>query len=82
VFNDLLDRAPNDKQRVTYYFNIVGVYSKMGEYPKALSHYERALRIRKLALGDVHPDTKSVAKNIELVKKKLQFVDQCAIVFE
>jgi hypothetical protein len=43
----------------------------MGEYPKALSFYERALKISKLALGDGHPLTKYVVKRIEFVKKKV-----------
>jgi hypothetical protein len=47
------------------------VYDSMGEYQKGLSFLERALKIRKLALGDGHPHTKSVVTNIELVKKQL-----------
>jgi tetratricopeptide (TPR) repeat protein len=47
VFNHLLDRASGDTQRATYYFNIGAVYDNMGEYPKALSYYERALAIRE-----------------------------------
>jgi hypothetical protein len=43
----------------------------MGEYQKGLSFLERALKIRKLALGDGHPHTKSVVKKIELFKEKL-----------
>jgi tetratricopeptide (TPR) repeat protein len=75
VFNELLSQAPNDKRRVTDYGNIGFVYSKMGEYPKALSFDEKTLNIHKLSLGDGHSHTKSVVKSIELVKKKLLFVD-------
>jgi tetratricopeptide (TPR) repeat protein len=82
VFNDLIKRATNAKQRVTYYFNIGSVYSNMGEYPKALSFYESALKMCKLTLGDGHPHTKSVVESIELVKKKLLFVDQRLILLE
>jgi tetratricopeptide (TPR) repeat protein len=75
VFDGLFNEAPNDKQRVTYYFNIGSVFSKMGKYSKALSFYEKVLKIHKLPLGDGHPHTKSVVKSIEIVKKKLLFVD-------
>jgi hypothetical protein len=44
--------------------------------PKALPYYARVMKIFKLDLGDGHPDTKSLVKNIELIKKQLQFFDQ------
>jgi hypothetical protein len=43
----------------------------MSEYSKALSYFERALDIRQRSLPPNHPDLQSVAKNIEIIKKKM-----------
>jgi hypothetical protein len=75
VFDGLLNRTTDEEQRATYYISMGSVYSKMGECANALFHYDRVLKILKLPLGDGHPLTKSVVKSIELVKKKLLFVD-------
>jgi tetratricopeptide (TPR) repeat protein len=56
VFNDFLNRATNEEQRATYYISMGSVYSKMGEYPKALSFYERVLAIVQRTLTANHLD--------------------------
>jgi Tfp pilus assembly protein PilF len=53
------------------YNNIGTVYYNMSEYSKALSYFERALDIRQRSLPPNHPDLQSVAKNIEIIKKKM-----------
>ena len=44
--------------------NIGGVYKNMGEYSKALSSYERALEIRKIALPPNHTSLATSYNNI------------------
>lgn len=44
--------------------NIAVVYSRQGDYPKALEWYHKALAILEHVLGHDHPNTKIVYKNM------------------
>ena len=46
------------------YNNIGSIYSDMGDYPKALEFYTKALSIREKVLGKDHPDTANSYNNI------------------
>jgi hypothetical protein len=71
VFNDLLNLTLNHKRRATYYNHILSVYNNKGEDTKVVPFYKHLLKIYKLTLGDGHPETKSMVKNIESIKKNL-----------
>ncbi|CAF4737454.1 unnamed protein product [Rotaria sp. Silwood2] len=63
----LLEKASTDKERSDYNHQLGKVYDNMGEYSKALSLYERSLKIRKIALPPNHPDFASSYNNIGTV---------------
>jgi tetratricopeptide (TPR) repeat protein len=46
------------------YFNIGGVYDRMGDNSKALSNYEKSLEIRQQSLPSNHPDLGVLYNNI------------------
>ncbi len=52
--------------------NIGKVYYVQGDNTKALEYLQKAYDIRKVKLGEEHSDTKSVLKNINEVKLKLE----------
>ncbi|CAF4214492.1 unnamed protein product, partial [Rotaria sordida] len=64
-FGDILIRvATSDKNRANYSHQLGKLYYNMGEYSKALSSFERALEIWKIALPPNHPDLASSYLNI------------------
>ncbi|CAF1052073.1 unnamed protein product [Rotaria sordida] len=60
----LLEKASSDRNRANYSHQLGKVYDNMGEYSKALSSYERALEIWKIALPPNHPDLAVAYLNI------------------
>ena len=61
----------NHPSLATSYNNIGGVYGSMGEYSKALSFMDRALKIRQYSLPPSHPDIQASLKWIDALKQKL-----------
>ncbi|CAF3473231.1 unnamed protein product [Rotaria socialis] len=67
LYTILLEAASSDEDRTGYYQQLGRVYSRMGEYSKALSNYERSLQIDKIALSSNHPSLATSYNNIGLV---------------
>ena len=55
---------PNHPDLATSYGNIGQVYSKMGEYSKALEYYEKSMEIQRKSLPPNHPDLATSYNNI------------------
>jgi tetratricopeptide (TPR) repeat protein len=53
------------------YGNIGILYQSTGEYSKALSYHEKALKIRQQSLPPNHPQLQIYGKSLEDIKKKL-----------
>jgi tetratricopeptide (TPR) repeat protein len=71
VFSDLLNRAPDEKERATYFLSIASAYDSRGEYPKSLSTFETALAIREKALPANHPNLATTYNNVGSVYYKM-----------
>jgi len=59
---------------IEYYYALVGgavVYSRKGNYPKALEWHQKALVIREKVLGKEHPSTALTYNNLALVNSHL-----------
>lgn len=73
---EILDKASNDidagltkdpELRAQMMQVMADVYDNLGLYPRSQSLYERALEIRRRALGPEHPDTLTSMNNLALV---------------
>lgn len=73
---EILDKASNDidtgltkdpELRAQMMQVMAHVYDNLGLYPRSQSLYERALEIRRRALGPEHPDTLTSMNNLALV---------------
>jgi len=51
----------------TVYTNIGSVYTRQGEYKKALEYYSKALDISRFVLGENHPSIATSYNNIGVV---------------
>ncbi|CAF3910877.1 unnamed protein product [Rotaria sordida] len=71
LYNILLQKASSDKERADYNHKLGFAYDDMGEYPKALSLYERSLEIRKIALSPDHPDLAHSYSGIGIVYRHM-----------
>ncbi|CAF1518456.1 unnamed protein product, partial [Rotaria sordida] len=71
LYKILLQKASSDKERSDYNHKLGWAYDDMGEYPKALTSYERSLEIRKIALPPNHPDLAQSYNNIAVVYDKM-----------
>ncbi|CAF4214497.1 unnamed protein product, partial [Rotaria sp. Silwood2] len=56
LYNILVDKATSDNDQAEYNFQLGWVYNDIGEYSKALSYYEKSLKIKEKALPPSHPD--------------------------
>jgi eukaryotic-like serine/threonine-protein kinase len=56
---DAEDHAPQTEADLTRM--VGGAWWELGEYQRALPHFERSLELRRASLGDDHPDTLSSA---------------------
>ena len=59
-----------DKDTATSYSSIGLVYNALGNFPKALEYYFKALKIQEKKLGTDHPDTATTYNNIGLVYRE------------
>ncbi|CAF1367965.1 unnamed protein product [Rotaria sordida] len=71
LYKILLQNASSDKERSDYNHYLGWAYDDMGEYSKALSSYDQALEIRKIALPPNHPDLATSYNNIGNVYAKI-----------
>ena len=63
----------NHPDLASSYNNIGAVYHGLSDYSKACLFYERAVNIAQLSLPSNHPDLEGYRKNLEILKKKLEF---------
>lgn len=54
------------------YGNLGNILFAVGNYPQSLDCFEKALQIMDLKLGKDHPTTKTLAKDMEKVKEKME----------
>jgi tetratricopeptide (TPR) repeat protein len=66
VLEKLGEEHPNV---ATTYNNMAMVYWKQEDYPQALEHYGKCLKIQLEKLGEEHPHTKGTQEAIELLKR-------------
>ena len=59
----------NHTETATSCYNIGAVYYSKGYYENALVLLKKTYAIRKVKLGEEHPDTQKVKMSIEIVKK-------------
>lgn len=64
------DFKPGDPEIASCCVHLGEVLDSLGQYEKAIEYYEKALKIFRLTLGDDHPHTKTVKKNLEIARKK------------
>ena len=58
------------------YNNLAGVAYMQKQYDKALTMFEQALAIYTRVLGSSHPDTRKAARNLQVVRQKLETLNQ------
>jgi hypothetical protein len=82
VFTNLLDQATDNMYIAAYQSQIGLAYYKIGEYPKPLSFYERALAIWQTALPANHPDLAISYNNIGSIYHKMKEYTKALLFFE
>ena len=65
---------PNHPGLGASYYNIGTMYATMGDYPKAKLFLERAVNNGQQSLPPNHPDLQKFRENLDIVKKRLQFI--------
>jgi tetratricopeptide (TPR) repeat protein len=64
VFEMILDRTTDEKERSEIYHFLGWIKKDQGKYPEAITYYEKSLKIRQKTLPANHPDLATSYNNI------------------
>jgi Tfp pilus assembly protein PilF len=67
VFEMILDRTTDEKERGEIYYFLGWIKKDQGKYTEAITYYERSLKIRQKSLPANHPNLANSYNNIGLV---------------
>jgi tetratricopeptide (TPR) repeat protein len=71
LFEMILDRATDEKEKGQIYHNLGWIKSDQGKYTEAITYYEKSLKIRQKTLPANHPHLASSYNNIGLVNDNM-----------
>jgi tetratricopeptide (TPR) repeat protein len=71
VFEMILDRTTDEKEKGEIYHNLGWIKKDQGKYTEAITYYEKSLKIRQKTLPANHPDLASSYNNIGTVYKNM-----------